>query len=73
MKRLLDDLNGAFWTLHLACSADEAFIIVYNNRFFVSDFEDFDRACVDACSASSAFFDVNFNFYHGTANSTFRF
>ena len=73
MMRLLDDFDGVFWTLHFACSANEAFIVVYDNGFFVFNLEDFNRACVDACSASGTFFNVNFNFYHGRVSSIFRF
>jgi hypothetical protein len=61
---LLDDLDGAFGTLHLASSTDEAVINIYYNRFFVFKFENFDRTNIDACFASGAFLVVNYNFYH---------
>ena len=35
---LLDDFYGAFGALHLACSADKAFIEVYHNGFLIFDF-----------------------------------
>lgn len=69
--RLLDDFNGAFGTLHFASSANEAFVVFYNNRFFILNLKNLNRTGVDACSASSAFFNINFNFYHVTFNSIF--
>jgi len=69
--RLFDDLDGAGGTLDFACSANEALVIVYNDRFSISDLEDVYGTYVNACSVSIAFFNINFNFYHGTLNSTF--
>ena len=61
---LLDDLDGAFGTLHLACSADEAVVNVYCNRFSVFHFVNTDWTSVNACFASSAFVKIDFDFNH---------
>jgi len=71
MLGLLDDFNGTFGALHFASSANKALVVVYDNRFFILHFENFNRASVDACFASSTFFNINFNFYHGILNSIF--
>ncbi len=64
LSLLLDDLDGAFGTFHLARSTDETVLKVYYNRLFVLKFEDFYRTNVDACSTSSAFIHVNLNLNH---------
>ena len=62
--KLFDDFDGAVRTLHLACSADEAFVKILNRTFLALNFEDFYGTGVDACSASITFFCVDFNFNH---------
>ena len=59
-----DDLDGAVGTLYLACSADKAFVEVYDNRFLVPDLKDFYGADVHAGSTSIALFVVDLNLYH---------
>ena len=64
MSGLLDDLDCAFWALHLACSADETVLNVYGNRLSVFHFVNTDRTSVNACFASSAFSKIDFDFNH---------
>jgi len=56
ISELFDDFNGAVGALHLACSADEAFVQILNLRFLALNFEDFYGTGVDACSASITLF-----------------
>ena len=69
---LLDDLNCAFRALHLACSANETVLKVNDDRLSVFHFVNADRASVNACFASVAFFNINFDFNHWIINSAFQ-
>ncbi len=71
MLGLLDDFDGTLGTLHFASSANEAFVVIHNNRFLIFHFKNLNGASVDACSASSAFFNIDFDFYHVILNSIF--
>ena len=71
MLGLLDDFNGTFGTLHFASSAYKAFVVGHNNRFFILNLKNLNRAGVNACAASGALFNINFNFNHVTLNSIF--
>ena len=73
VSSLLDDFDGAFWALHLACATDKTVVNVYWNRLAVFHFVNANRTGVNACFASSAFFNINFDFNHYLLNSAFRF
>jgi hypothetical protein len=62
-------LDGAFGAFHLAGSTDDTVLSVYGNRLSVFHFINANRTSVNACFASSAFFDINFNFNHYLINS----
>jgi hypothetical protein len=68
---ILDDLDGTFGTLHLACSTNETVLNVYCNRLFVLKFENTYWTNVNACSASSAFIQIDLDFNHQLINSAF--
>ena len=61
---LFDYLNGAFRTLRLAGSANEAFIDVGWNGFAVFHFVDAYWACVHTGFASITLVIINYYFHH---------
>ena len=73
VSSLLDDFDGAFWALHLTCSTDKTVVNVYWNRLAVFHFVNANRTGVNTCFASSAFFNIDFDFNHYLLNSAFRF
>jgi hypothetical protein len=70
---LLDDFDGAFWALHLACSTNETILNVYCNGLAVFHFVNANRTGVNTCFASSALFNIDFDFNHYLLNSDLDF
>jgi hypothetical protein len=66
---LFNDLDGVVGALYFARSADKAFVEVYDDRFFVSDFKDFDGADVHTGSTSIALFEVYLDLNHEVSPS----
>jgi hypothetical protein len=58
--------------LHLAGTAYEAVIDVYCNRLAVFEFVNADWAGVYACTASIAFFKIDFYFNHDISSPSLR-
>ena len=73
VSSLLDDFDGAFWALHLACATDKTVVNVYWRRLSVFHFVNTNWTGVDTCFASSAFCYIDFDFNHYLINSAFRF
>ena len=67
----LDDFNGTVRTLNFVCSANKAFIEVYNDRLSPSDLEDVHRTGVHTGSASITFLCINFDFNRNAINLSF--
>jgi hypothetical protein len=63
-KGLLDYLDCTFRALGFAGSANQAFFNLHGNRLFILDLENFHRAGLYACAASSAFIVIDYNFHH---------
>ena len=72
MLVLFDDFNGTFGAFHLAGSTRDTVLNVYWNRLSVFHFENTDRTNVNAIFASSAFFNIDFDFNHYMINSAFQ-
>jgi hypothetical protein len=66
---LFNDLDGVVGTLYLACSADKAFVEVYDNGFLVSNLKDFYGADVHTGSTSITLFEVYLDLHHEVAPS----
>jgi hypothetical protein len=62
--RLLDDLDGVFWALGFACSANKTVVGLGGDGLSVVYLENADGTSVFACSASSAFVVIDYNLDH---------